>query len=83
MISLGNRATPVGTSTFPPAVNAPKLSQYSRAEDAPELVAQYSITSSSISSRLKMFSGCPSQSLQAYSFSTIHASWPTGESASP
>ena len=62
-ISLGKRATPVGTSTRPPPVIDAKLSQYSLAEDAPELVAQYIIALSSSSSRVKTFSGWPSQSL--------------------
>ena len=60
-----------------------KLSQYRRAEDAAVPVTQYTITLSSSSSRLSTFSGCPSQSVHAQNFSTIHASCPTGESTSP
>ena len=82
-ISLGKAATAVGTSTRPPSARFLKLSQYSRAEDAPYAVAQYSMTLSSNSSRVSTFSGWPSQSLHAQNFSTIHAIWATGESTSP
>ena len=59
------------------------LSQYSRADDAPVAVTQYSITLSSISSRLSAFSGWPSQSVHDQNFSTIQASCAAGESTSP
>jgi hypothetical protein len=54
-----------------------------RADEVADAVAQYSITLSSISSRVSTFSGWPSQSVQAQNFSTIQASCPTGESVSP
>ena len=83
-ISLGNTATPVGMLTGRAALRpAPKLSQYSRADDAALAVTQYSIRLSSSSSRLRMFSGWPSQSVQAQNFSRIQAAWPAGESVSP
>ena len=45
-------------------------------------VTQYSITLVSSWSRVKAFSGSPSQSLHARNFSTIQASRPAGESLS-
>src|ERR1700754_3538452 len=72
-ISFGKAATPVGSSTRPSVTKLLKLSQYSRADDAPLPVTQYSITLSSNSSRLNTFSGCPSQSAHAQNFSTIQA----------
>jgi len=80
---LGNAATPVGACTGPASSIFLKLSQYSRADEVADAVAQYSITLSSISSRVSTFSGWPSQSVQAQNFSTIQASCPTGESVSP
>ena len=83
-ISLGNMLKPVGTLTGPPACEKrSRLSQYRRADDAPVAENQYQLTLSSRSSRLKMFSGCPSQSVQAQNFSSIHAAKPTGESTRP
>ena len=61
----------------------PALSQYRRPEDAPVPVNQYTVTLSSSWSRVKMFSGSPSQSVHCQNFSTIHASCPTGESTRP
>jgi hypothetical protein len=83
MISLGKAATPVGSSTRSPPPKTRKLSQYSRADEAADAVAQYSITLSRSSSRVSTFSGRPSQSIHAQNFSTIHASCPTGESTNP
>ena len=83
MISFGKAAAPVGNSTRTSANRERKLSQYSRADDAAEAVSQYSITLSSISSRVSAFSGCPSQSVHAQNFSMIQASCPAGESVSP
>ena len=82
-ISLGNAATPVGSVTGSPPRKLAKLSQYTRADDAPEAVSQYSITLSSNSSRCSTFSGWPSQSIQDQNFSTIQASCATGESTDP
>jgi hypothetical protein len=62
---------------------SPKLSQYSRDDDAALRGSQYSITSSNISSRVSTFSGFPWQSVHAQNFSRIHAACPAGESASP
>ena len=83
-ISLGKTATPVGTVTGA-ALRRPgrKLSQYSRADDAALLLAQYSITLSSSASRPSRSSGSPSWSVQAQNFSNIQAAWPTGESLRP
>ena len=60
-----------------------KLSQYRRAEEAATFGSQYSITLSSISSRVSAFSGLPFESVQAQNFSKIHAACPEGESANP
>ena len=38
---------------------------------------------SSISSRVRAFSGCPSQSVQLQNFSRIQAAWPAGETDLP
>ena len=65
------------------AESLPKLSQYSRADDAPARCSQYSITLSSSSSRVSAFSGWPSQSVHDQNFSRIHAAWPAGESTRP
>jgi hypothetical protein len=73
---------PAGTS-IGWSSRSPKLSQYSRAEDAPVAGSQWSITLSSNSSRVSAFSGWPSQSVQAQNFSTIHAHCAAGESTSP
>jgi hypothetical protein len=59
-----------------------KLSQYSRAEEAPVPGSQYSMMLSSISSRLRALAGSPSQSLHDQNFSTIQAQSPAGESTS-
>src|ERR1700757_2166680 len=83
MISFGKEATPVGSSTRPNSPKKLKLSQYIRADDAPDAVAQYIITLSMSSSLVSTFSGLPSQSIQDQNFSTIQASWPAGESTRP
>ena len=59
------------------------LSQYSRADEVMVWVTQYSITLVISWSRVKQFSGSPSQSLHARNFSTIQASSPAGESLRP
>jgi hypothetical protein len=65
-ISLVNTLKPVGTLTGPPASGKrSRLSQYRRADDAPVAENQYQLRLSSRSSRLRMFSGCPSQSTHA------------------
>ena len=71
----------MGTSTNGGAPAALCLvSQYRRADDALVWVTQYSMTLVMSWSRVKQFSGWPSQSLQARNFSTIQASRPAGES---
>ena len=74
-ISLGKIVQPVGRVTVfgPSPPNARlKLSQYSRADEAPLPVSQYSMMLSSNSSRVRAFSGWPLQSVQAQNFSKIH-----------
>src|ERR1700732_4973569 len=69
-ISLGKIEQPTGTVTESDSASASrKLSQYRRAEDAALAGSQYSITLSSSSSRVRTFSGCPSQSVHAQNFS--------------
>ena len=79
---MGKIEQPAGTSTGPGS-GFRKLSQYSRAEDAPVPGSQYSMMLSSISSRVSTVAGSPSQSVQAQNFSTIQAHWPAGESTRP
>jgi hypothetical protein len=82
-ISCGYTATPVGTVTGNGLrLPGPKLSQYSRADDAALAVTQYSIRLSSSASRSITFSGSPPLSVQAQNFSRIQAAWPAGESVS-
>jgi hypothetical protein len=56
--------------------------RHSRADDVIVRVTQYTITLVSSWSRVKAFSGSPSQSLHERNFSTIQASRPAGESLS-
>src|SRR3954447_24036807 len=78
LISLGKIEHPAGTSTRSSVPSSShfetvaKLSQYSRAEEAPAALSQYIMTLSRISSRVRTFSGWPSQSVHDQSFSTIH-----------
>jgi hypothetical protein len=57
-----------------------KLSQYSRADEAPVPGTQYIMTLSSISSLVRTLTGSPPQSVQDQNFSMIQAHSPAGES---
>src|SRR5882757_7114155 len=59
-----------------------KLSQYSRAADAPVRVNQYSETSSRMRSRDTASSGLVPESENSKNFSAIQAGWAVGESTS-
>ena len=71
-----------GPPTYSGASRLCWCSQYRRADDVIVCVTQYVITFVISWSRVKTFSGSPSQSLHARNFSTIHASSPAGESLS-
>ena len=79
---MGKIEQPTGTVTGPGS-GLRKLSQYSRAADAPVPGSQYSMMLSSISSRVSTVAGSPSQSVQAQNFSTIQAHSAAGESTRP
>src|SRR5918995_2900660 len=88
MSSRGKIEMPVGVVVVPETMRGPDgrvnaVSQYKRADDAALFVSQYTITLSSIWSRLSAVVGSPSWSVHAQYFSVIHAHWPTGESTSP
>src|SRR5262245_55655560 len=75
---------PVGTGTYVSRGSVVCwFSQYRRVDDVIVPVTQYTVTLVSNWSRVKAFSGSPSQSLQARNFSTIHDNKPAGESFSP
>ncbi|HEX4623497.1 MAG TPA: hypothetical protein VH231_03525 [Solirubrobacteraceae bacterium] len=75
--SMGSPASPAIH-----ALTVRMLSQYSRAAEAPLRGSQYSMMLSSTSSRVTTDSRSPSQSVQAWNFSTIHAHSAAGESTS-
>src|SRR3954470_7127314 len=83
-ISFGKIEQPVGTSTVSSVASENHrctfrmLSQYNRADDAAVPVSQYSVTSSSSSSRVN---GKPSD--HAWNFSTSQPHSPAGESSNP